>query len=52
MRSEDEIKEELQYQIKQGFLDYSLNATTNPERIAFVNGFICALKYVLEENNQ
>ena len=47
MRSEEEIREELYYQIKQGFLDHSLNAVTNPERIAFVNGFICALKYVL-----
>lgn len=52
MRSEDEIREELHYQIKQGFLDHSLNSTTNLERIAFVNGFICALKYVLEEDNQ
>jgi hypothetical protein len=52
MRSEDEIREELHYQIKQGFLDYSLNATTNPERIAFVNGIIYALKYVLQEDNQ
>lgn len=52
MRSEEEIREELNYQIKQGFLDRSLNITSNPERIAFVNGFICALKYVLEEDNQ
>ena len=52
MRSEDEIRKELHYQIKQGFLDYSLNATTNPERIAFVNGIIYALKYVLQEDNQ
>lgn len=52
MRSEEEIREELHYQIKQGFLDHSLNITTNPERVAFVNGFICALKYVLQEDNQ
>lgn len=52
MRSENEIREELHYQIKQGFLDYSLESITNPERIAFVNGFICALKYVLQEDNQ
>lgn len=52
MRSEEEIKKELHYQIKQGFLDHSLNITTNPERVAFVNGFICALKYVLGEDNK
>ena len=52
MRSEEEIREELHYQIKQGLLDHTLNAVTNPERIAFVNGFIFALKYVLEEDNQ
>lgn len=52
MRSEEEIREELHYQIKQGFLDHSLNITTNPERVAFVNGLICAFKYVLQEDNQ
>ena len=49
MKSKEEIREELHYQIKQGFLDYSLDTT--PEKVAFVNGFICALKYVLEEDN-
>lgn len=52
MRSEDEIRKELYYQIKQGFLDYSSDIITNSERIAFVNGFIYALKYVLQEDNQ
>ena len=49
MKTEEEIREELNYQIKQGFLDYSLNAETNPARIAFVNGYIIALKWVLDE---
>lgn len=52
MRMEDEIRKELHFQIKQGFLDYSSDTITNPERVAFVNGFICALKYVLQEDNQ
>lgn len=52
MRSEEEIRKELHYQIKQGFLDYSQDTIPNPERVAFVNGFICALKYVLQEDNQ
>lgn len=50
MKTVEEIKEDLNYQIKQGFLDYSLNAETNPARIAFVNGYIMALKWVLEDN--
>jgi uncharacterized membrane-anchored protein len=50
MKILEEIKKELHYQIKQGFLDYSLNAETNPVRIAFVNGYIMALKWVLEDN--
>ena len=52
MKSEEEIREELHYQIKQGFLDHSQDTMTNPERVALVNGFICALKYVLQEDNQ
>jgi hypothetical protein len=50
MKNEEEIRENLHYQIKQGFLDYSLNAETNPVRIAFVNGYIMALNWVLEDS--
>ena len=49
MKTVEEIKKELHYQIKQGFLDHSLNLETNPTRIAFVNGYVTALKYVLED---
>lgn len=48
MKSEEIIKKELNYQEKQGFLDYSLNAETNPTKIIFINGYIAALKWVLE----
>ena len=47
MRSEEEIRQDLNYQLRQGYLDYSLNPETNPVRIAFVDGYIMALKWVL-----
>lgn len=50
MKTVEEIKKELHYQIKQGFLDHSLNLETNPTRIAFVNGYIMALKWVIEDS--
>ncbi len=50
MKTVEEIKEDLNYQIRQGFLDYSLNAETNPAKIAFVFGYIMALKWVLKDS--
>ena len=52
MKSEEQIKEELQYQIKQGFLDHTLNVETNPRRIDFINGYISALQWTLDNESE
>lgn len=44
MRSEKEIRKELNFWIKQGFLEYN----EDREKTAFTNGFTSALKWVLE----
>lgn len=51
MKTEEEIKEELQFQMKQSFLDHDLNVC-NRERGAFVDGFISALSWVLGGMNE
>ena len=46
MKPEQEIKAELQYWVKQGFLQYGINLADD----CFINGYITALKFVLDEN--
>lgn len=45
MKTEEEILKEYNFWIKQGFLEYN----EDREKTVFINGFVSALKWVLEK---